>query len=88
MGRPLSGSYTITDVSTDTIQGLLSAIETAFSNQVTATIDTSGRITVTDKFSGSSQLALEITEPDGRGLDFGSALTSNTGGVWVATPSP
>ena len=80
-GASISGSYTITNVSTDTVQGLLSAIETAFSNQVTTTIDTTGRITMTDKFSGSSQLVLDITEPDSRGVDFGSVLTSNTGGV-------
>jgi flagellar hook-associated protein 2 len=80
-GASLSGSYTIATVGTDTVQGLLSAIETAFSNQVTASIDTSGSIMVTDKFSGNSQLAIEITEPTDRGLDFGTVLTSNTGGV-------
>jgi flagellar hook-associated protein 2 len=80
-GASLSGSYTITTVGTETVQGLLSAIETTFSNQVKASIDSSGRITVTDKFSGASQLALDITEPGSRGLDFGTVLSSNTGGV-------
>ena len=63
------------------MQGLLSAIENAYSNQVTASIGSSGRITVTDKFTGTSQLSIEITEPGGSGLDFGHVLTSNTGGV-------
>ncbi|MHB8770841.1 MAG: flagellar filament capping protein FliD [Syntrophales bacterium] len=80
-GAEKSGSYTITNVAEDTVQGLLAAIENTFANQVTATIDTSGRITVTDKFTGTSQLSVEITEPDARGLDFGAVLTSNPGGV-------
>ncbi|MCL5807308.1 MAG: flagellar filament capping protein FliD [Deltaproteobacteria bacterium] len=80
-GTAISGSYTITNTATDTVQDLLSAIETAYSNQVTASISSSGRITLTDKFTGTSQLALDITEPVGRGLDFGTALTSNTGGI-------
>ena len=80
-GTALTGSYTISDTSADTIQGLLSAIEDALSGQVSAQIDTSGRIVVTDLQSGNSQLSLSITEPDGRGLDFGTVTTSNTGGV-------
>jgi len=80
-GTEISGSYTITNTATDTVQGLLSAIENAYSNQVTASISSSGRITLTDKFTGTSQLALDITEPVGSGLDFGTVLTSNTDGV-------
>ncbi len=79
-GGSVTGSYTIGNVATDKVQGLLSAIENAFSSQVTATIDTSGRIIITDKNSGTSQLALDITEPVGRGLDFGTVLNTNTGG--------
>ena len=81
IGTDITGSYTISNTSTGTVQGLLTAIEEAFSSEVTATIDSSGRITVTDKSSGSSQLALDITEPDGRGLDFGTIATTNTGGI-------
>ena len=80
-GTEISGSYTITNTATDTVQGLLSAIENAYSNQVTASISSSGRITVTDKFTGTSQLAIEITAPVGSNLDFGTVLTSNTDGV-------
>jgi flagellar hook-associated protein 2 len=79
-GGSVTGSYTINDVATDTVQGLLTAVENAFSNNVTASIDASGRISVTDKSSGSSQLALAIGEPSGRGLDFGTVLSTNTGG--------
>jgi flagellar hook-associated protein 2 len=80
-GATLSGSYTIADKSTDTVQGMLTAIEAAFGNAVSAAIDTSGRINLTDKYNGTSQLALDITEPAGRGLDFGTVLASNAGGV-------
>jgi len=79
-GNSVSGTYTIGEVSTDTVQGLLSAIESAFGNAVTAAIDSSGRIVVKDNSSGASQLSLDITEPNGKGLDFGSVSTANSGG--------
>ncbi len=79
-GSEITGSYTISDVSTDTVQGLLSAIEEAFANKVNASIDSSGRIVLEDKTAGNSQLSLSITEPAGRNLGFGSVLASNDGG--------
>jgi flagellar hook-associated protein 2 len=80
-GSNIGGSYTITNTATDKVQGLLSAIENAYSYHVTASISSSGRITLTDKFTGTSQLAIDIVEPAARGLDFGTLLTSNTDGV-------
>ncbi|MBN1614744.1 MAG: flagellar filament capping protein FliD [Deltaproteobacteria bacterium] len=80
-GTIISGSYTIDDAATDTVQGLLGAIEEAFQGQVDADIDTSGRIVLTDRYGGSSQLALNIDEPAGKGLDFGTISTSNPGGT-------
>ncbi|MBW1802427.1 MAG: flagellar filament capping protein FliD, partial [Deltaproteobacteria bacterium] len=71
-GGTVSGSYTISDITTDTVQGLLSAIEDAFSSNVAATIDTSGRIVLTEKNAGESQISLNITEPATRQLDFGT----------------
>jgi len=63
-GGTISGSYQI-DMGSDTVQDLLSAIENAFSRDVTATIDTSGRIVVTDKYVGTSQVAItSISHPD------------------------
>ncbi|MCX5846818.1 MAG: flagellar filament capping protein FliD [Deltaproteobacteria bacterium] len=79
-GTSVTGSYTVNNTTTDKVQGLLSAIENAFSNNVTASMDTSGRIVVTDKYSGASELALDIEEPVGKGLDFGTVLKTNTGG--------
>lgn len=80
-GGALSGSYTITDAETDTVKGLLSAIETAFGNNVTATINTSGRIVVTDRQSGTSSLALTLDTSGAHDLDFGTTTASNTGGA-------
>jgi len=80
-GQTVTGSYTITNPETDTVQGLLSAIETAYGNTVTASIDTSGRITLTDKTTGTSNLAISFNYDQAHNLDFGSVSTSNTGGV-------
>ena len=77
-GSAISGSYTISDVTSDTVQGLLSAIEDAFSSEVTTTINTDGKIVLTDKNVGASELSLVITEP--ASLDFGTVETTNTGG--------
>lgn len=71
-GRTVSGTYTITSAGTDTVRGLLSAIENAFGNQVSASIDSFGRIRVADRTVGPSGLSLTITGPEGRGLDFGT----------------
>ncbi|RLB44258.1 MAG: flagellar hook protein [Deltaproteobacteria bacterium] len=79
-GSAVSGSYTISDVSSDTVQGLISAIESAFGGEVSVSLDSSGRIVVTDKRPGDSQLSLTIEEPTDRNLDFGSVLATNTGG--------
>jgi flagellar hook-associated protein 2 len=79
-GGAVSGSYTILDTATDTVQGLLSAIETAFNNEVTAAINGSGQIMLTDKTSGASNLSLTIDEPLTSTLDFGTVSTTNPGG--------
>jgi flagellar hook-associated protein 2 len=79
-GNIISGSYTISDVASNTVQGLLSSIENNFSSTVTATIDTNGRLVITDKSNGNSQVSLSVTEPVDRGLDFGTIdVTSGAG---------
>ncbi|MCP4270039.1 MAG: hypothetical protein GY777_31440, partial [Candidatus Brocadiaceae bacterium] len=78
-GASINGSYTISDVSTDTVQGFLTAIETAYENTVSATINSTGNIVLTDDIIGNSSLSISITEPGS--LDFGTVLTSNTGGI-------
>jgi flagellar hook-associated protein 2 len=71
-GQAVSGSYTITDVSSDTVQGLLSAIESAFSGTVRASVDTEGRIVITDIYEGTSRLSLDFDYTDAHQLTFGS----------------
>jgi flagellar hook-associated protein 2 len=81
-GATVSGSYTISDIATDSVQGLLTAIETAFSNQVTASINASGQIAITDKTTGSSSISLMLDYSDTQSqlLDFGTVLTTNPSG--------
>lgn len=79
-GGTLSGSYTIADADTDTVKGLLSAIETAFGNNVTASINTSGQVVITDRQSGTSSLALTLDTSGTHDLDFGTTTPSNPGG--------
>ena len=74
-GTEVTGSYTISEVSSDTVQGLLSAIETAYNNEVSASINTYGYLVITDNTTGNSRLDLTITEP--KSLDFGDVTTSN-----------
>ena len=80
-GGEVEGSYTISDASVDTVQGLLSSIETAYGNDVTADVDSSGQIVLTDKSSGNSSLSITFDYTQAHDLSFGSSVsTSNTGG--------
>jgi flagellar hook-associated protein 2 len=63
-GDQIAGSYQITNTATESVQGLLSAVEDAFSSGVTAAVDSSGRIVITDKYGGTSQLSIgSISHP-------------------------
>jgi flagellar hook-associated protein 2 len=75
-GTQVSGQYQIQDVGLDSVQGLLSAMESGFSGEATATIDSYGRLVLRDKHTGTSQLSLEISEPAGKALDFGEVDVS------------
>ena len=74
--------FTIADAATGTVQDLLDQIETTFgAGEVTASIDTAGKITVTDNTSGQSllELTLTATNPVGGNLDLGTfASTTST----------
>ncbi len=79
-GTEIAGSYTISNKSSDTVQGLLSAIESAYNNEVYATIDTNGAIVVTDRETGTSQLAFSIDSiTNGGSLTFGTTSVTTTG---------
>ena len=79
-GTSITGSYRINNIATDSVQGLLSAVEKAYSNQVTAVIDASGRIVVTDKTSGTSSVALTFDYSQAHDLNYGTVLTTNSDG--------
>lgn len=79
-GSAISGNYEIGIASSDKVQGLLSAIEDAFQSKATASIDTSGRIIVTDIYSGTSQLSIDSINHTGEGAFFGTIdVTSGAG---------
>lgn len=73
-GISVSGTYSVLNPSTDTISGLLSAIQTTFNQEVSATIDSSGKVTVTDAATGDSQQSISLTANNEGGgtLTFGS----------------
>jgi len=81
-GSWVSGSYTISSTGSDTVQGLLSEIESAYGNEVEAVIDSSGHLRITDKKEGDSSLSITLDYSETtNGVDiFGSVLTSNAGG--------
>jgi flagellar hook-associated protein 2 len=80
-GGSVTGSYTINNAGTDTVQGLLSAIESAYGNSVDATINSSGQIVLTDKSTGDSSLSISFDYSNAHNLSFGSSVsTTNTGG--------
>lgn len=60
-GVAVSGSYSVLDPAADSIAGLLSAIQATFNQQVAASIDSSGNITLTDTTAGDSQLSVSLT---------------------------
>lgn len=81
-GTNISGSYTIDNISTDTIQGLLSEIESAFGSDVSASIDSIGRLVITDNYEGASELSftLDYSQTTSQTDIFGTVLTTNDGG--------
>ncbi|NOY77253.1 MAG: flagellar filament capping protein FliD [Calditrichaeota bacterium] len=80
-GTDVSSTFTITDTSTTTVQDLLDAIESAFSGAVTASVNSSGKIVVTDNSTGTSQLDVNLIENNegGGSLNFGTFSTTTTG---------
>ena len=73
-GLAVNSSYTVLDPASDTISGLLSAIQSAYNQQVIASLDVNGNIQITDIQSGDSQLAIALTANNEGGgtLAFGT----------------
>ena len=80
-GTLVSGTYTIDNKNADTVQGLLSAIEYAYGNNVSANIDADGKLIVTDNTAGNSQFEISVTcKNEGSGsLDFGTMEVTTEG---------
>jgi flagellar hook-associated protein 2 len=80
-GSEVNGSYTIDTAATDTVQGLLSEIESAYGNGVNAVINSSGQLVVTDNMSGGSDLSISLDYSQAHDLTFGTSVsTINSGG--------
>lgn len=80
-GKSISGSFTIADKDTSTIQDFLNSIETAYGTGVKASIDSNGAVLLTDLTPGSSQLTFGIT-PNNQGsgsLSFGAQSITTAG---------
>ncbi|RLL54354.1 flagellar hook-associated protein [Mariprofundus sp. EBB-1] len=73
-GVSVSGTYSILNPATDTVSGLLSAIQSVFNQEVTASLDVNGKLTLTDITTGDSQLTVNLTANNegGGSLVFGS----------------
>ncbi len=80
-GISINNTFTISDKDTTTIQDFLSFIESTYNNAVSATIDGSGQLVLTENTVGDSLLTITINEPAGKGVDFGSVSDTNPGGV-------
>jgi flagellar hook-associated protein 2 len=82
-GTEVTGSYTIKEADVDTIQGFLSAIESAYNNEVSASINRNGYLVIADGKTGASKLDINITTPGN--LNFGAVTTSNLVGSQRST---
>jgi len=78
-GLSVSGSYTISDAATETVGDLLESIEDLFEDEITVALDGSGKIVITDKQAGDSQLSFEIDTLAIGSLDFGTVDVDPTG---------
>lgn len=80
-GTSVSYSFTVSDPATDTVADLLAAIQVTFNQNVAATLDASGNVTITDNQTGDSNLTLSLTaNNEGAGtLGFGAEAVAQEG---------
>ena len=76
-GQSFSGSYTISDATTETVSDLLEAVEDMFEDDVTVALDGTGKIVITDTQAGDSNLSFNISAL--AVLNFGDVSTTTTG---------
>ena len=79
-GDQVSGSFAISSENLK-VQNLLSALEQAFGDEIEASIDDQGRISIKDLQTGSSQLdiSLSANNEGGGSLDLGALALTTTG---------
>ncbi len=77
-GSAVTASFTVLDPAKDTLGDLLSTIQVAFNQQATATIDATGRITLTDNTEGDSSLSFTLASGN-------SALNARLGADTLVT---
>ncbi|MFH1672903.1 MAG: flagellar filament capping protein FliD [Pseudomonadota bacterium] len=78
-GLSVSGSYTISDATTETVGNLLEAIEDMYEDEVTVALDGTGKIVITDTQTGDSKLSFSIDTTELGDLDFGAVSTTTEG---------
>ncbi|MDD5451019.1 MAG: flagellar filament capping protein FliD [Desulfovibrionales bacterium] len=78
-GISVSGSYTISDATTETVGDLLEAIEDMFEDEVTAALDSNGKLVITDTQAGDSNLSFSIDTTALDALNFGTVDVDPTG---------
>jgi len=80
-GSSASYTFAVLDPTTDTLADLLSAIQVAFDQNVTASVDGSGKITITDNNEGDSSLSFSLTANNegGGSLAFGTEAVLTEG---------
>ena len=80
-GGAVSYTFHVSDPATDTVDDLLAAIQTAFDQKVSASIDASGNISITDNTEGDSSLTFTLTANNegGGSLSFGAETAVQEG---------
>jgi flagellar hook-associated protein 2 len=76
-GQAVTGSYSVdTD---ESLSHLMNAVEDAFGDQVSAGLDTGGRLVITDRSAGDSRITFAIDTSSVAGLDFGTVSVETEG---------
>ena len=76
-GGAVQSSFSVLDPNIDTVGSLLSSIQSAFGQQVIASVDATGHIQVADVQSGSSQLSIHLSSSGS--LSFGQDVITTDG---------
>ncbi|MBT5828945.1 MAG: flagellar filament capping protein FliD, partial [Candidatus Latescibacteria bacterium] len=77
----VSGSFTLSDPTTQTVDDFLSEIRSVFGGAISAGIDSNGQIQITDNQVGNSSLTMALIERNEGGgtLDFGTVDVTDEG---------